>query len=353
MWTVNCRNVNEALPMGVHLLRTHGIQEDSRNGPVLRAPWPVTTVYERPWERVLFHQPERDANPFFHLVESLWMLAGRNTLKDLTPYVSRMAEFSDDGGKTQPGAYGHRWRHHFARTHTLGGSTNFDQLNWAVGRLRKDPNDRRVVIQMWDASHDPMAADRGSRDVPCNLTMLPWVSEGKLHLTVFCRSNDIVWGAYGANAVHFSMTQEYLAARVGVPMGMMWQISNNYHGYLSTLPERIADKSDPYQREHVASFPLAPINEKHLQEDLAIFFDHGPFEAVTAARWPYLRQVAVPMALAHQHWRTNRGPGRYTEALEILDQCRASDWRLAGRQWLERRQAAAERARDDGVMHDC
>jgi thymidylate synthase len=53
-----------------------------------------------------------------------------------------------------------------------------------------------------------------------------------LDLTVLCRSNDVVWGAYGANAVHFSVLQEYLAGRIGVDVGVMYQFSNNYHGYV-------------------------------------------------------------------------------------------------------------------------
>src|ERR1700722_12558914 len=109
MHVIHAQNVNDAYVQGVRLLRRIGTQEHSRNGPVLRAPCPVTTVYTHPLERVLF-DPERDANPFFHVVEALRMIAGRNTIKDLMPYVPRMGEFSDDGRVTQPAAYGERWR---------------------------------------------------------------------------------------------------------------------------------------------------------------------------------------------------------------------------------------------------
>jgi len=141
MFVNEVRNVNFALAGGLSTLLQHGVEQSSRNGPVIVAPAPVTTVTHRPDERVL-SLPGRNENPFFHFVESLWMLAGRNDLAALTPYVSRMAQFSDDGGKTQPGAYGHRWRRHFDR----------DQLAWAIQRLRKDPNDRRVGH--WDVGSE-------------------------------------------------------------------------------------------------------------------------------------------------------------------------------------------------------
>ena len=69
MKVLQVRNVHEALPRALQLLDREGIRRESRNGPVIQGP-PVATVYMHPWERVLFW-PERDANPFFHLYESL------------------------------------------------------------------------------------------------------------------------------------------------------------------------------------------------------------------------------------------------------------------------------------------
>ena len=91
--------------------------------------------------------------------------------------------------------------------------------------------------------------------------------------------------------------------------------------------------------------------EKTMQEDLRNFFEHGPYESATKSRWPYLRQVAVPMALAHKHWKSTKGPDRYTGALEILDQIPASDWRRSAKQWVRKREARFFQAQDDGVTH--
>ena len=371
MITIRARNVNHALYEGANLLRKAGLERDSRNGPVLVAPEPVCTVYAKPNERVMLH-PGRDANPFFHLVEALWMLAGRNDLAPLTEFVKNMSNFSDDGGKTQPGAYGFRWRKQFdyRKAETL------DQLQWAVKRLKADPDDRRVVIQMWDPEADAYAADHGGKDVPCNLIALPTINVGgALDLTVFNRSNDMVWGAYGANAVHFSVLQEYLARMVGVPVGSYWQVSNNFHGYLTTIGKagdgwpwgiKVEEqwrgrekpgiyptgdlKPDPYGSGLVLTSPIfnwdGEITDEEFQDDLARFFDDPTRPGL---RTPFLRRVACPMVMAHRAYKKEG----VEAAREVLQQLPTyNDWGAAAHLWLNNREAKLIRAADDGVNHE-
>src|SRR5919109_5331256 len=113
MEVIQARNVNDAYFKGVHLLRRYGIREQSRAGEVLVMPCPVTTVYERPWERILWDE-KRNANPFFHLAESLWMLAGRNDARWLDQFVSDFSSRFAEVSGLQHGAYGYRWRKHYS-----------------------------------------------------------------------------------------------------------------------------------------------------------------------------------------------------------------------------------------------
>lgn len=327
MITIEVRNVEEALHEGVHLLTEHGIERDSRNGKVLVAPCPVTTVYDAPRERVLL-SPVRDANPFFHLLEALWMLSGRNDVKYVADLVSTMAKFSDDG-KTFNSAYGYRWRHHFGK----------DQVAYVINALKANPDDRRCVISMWDGSHDLGLA---SKDLPCNTQVYVSVNtEGKLDITVVNRSNDMVWGAYGANAVHFSVLQEYIAAGVGVPVGRYWQVSNNFHAYEKTfaqvksLNDSIADPA--YDFGLVGPFPLVSTDLKTWDEDLSMFMDKDGGLSVIGYRDPFFRRVAMPMLAAYTAWQDNDGEDRYLLAYEALRQCVATDWQRAGIEWIERR----------------
>jgi Thymidylate synthase len=266
MHVIHARNVRDALPQGLRHLEQCGVVEESRAGPVIVAPWPVITVYEVPQERVLL-APCRDANPFFHLAEAIWMLAGRDDAAFLNEYVRDFgARFAEPDGRIHD-AYGRRWR----------GALGFDQLDHVVETLRRDPTSRRCVIQMWDCYGGMNQQDlTGSwKTRPCNthvyLRVLAEV-EPVLDVTLCCRSNDMILGGYGANAVHFSILQEYLACRIGVAVGRLHQVSNNYHVYLSEverLARRVDDRQDLDWRWQLCSVAAAC-------EDSALEIDQRP-----------------------------------------------------------------------------
>jgi hypothetical protein len=330
----------------LHSLLVTGFRRASRNGQVLMFPEPVATVYMHPEERVVFW-PERDANPFFHLCEALWMLAGRRDLAPLVRYVKTFGDFSDDGVSLH-GAYGHRWRRAFGR----------DQLDVVVERLRGDPDDRRCVIQMWAAEKD---LGMPLKDVPCNLTATVQVSTyGRLDLVVFCRSNDLVWGAYGANAVHFSMLLEYLSARTGYQIGTYTQISVNLHAYSHTLTPKllamfpvtaeglgVACIVDPYQAGTVRHLPMPREHSQawDFDDDINLVLaaaDSGNFNEEPSGDWA---RTVWTVLKAHENYRN--GPGRFSSSLGALDKLphrlQDVDWVVAARQWLERRIGRTER----------
>lgn len=332
MQVLRVSNVGEALPKGLQLLRDEGEKRTSRNGGVWVHPEPVTTLYLRPTERVLF-DPVRDANPFLHLFESLWMLAGRNDLEYIERFAKNMRNYSDD--KTIIwGAYGWRWRKFF----------DIDQIAWALERLRKYPHDRRTIITMWSADLDTVMATNGGLDVPCNISLhLQRTPDGKLDMTVFNRSNDIVWGAYGANAVHFSIFQEYMAGALGLRVGRYWQVSDNYHAYDEVF-EKLVPHADnwsqefcPYHNGDVMVFPLGVHEggEAAWDQDLAMFLEDP---TAIGFKHSFFRKIAIPFFMAHKHWKVSKGEERYTGALDILNQMPLSnDWREAGEQWIMRR----------------
>ena len=361
MQVIKARNVNAAYMQGLSLLRSDGVRQGSRAGEVLVMPTPVTTVYERPTERVLF-EPNRDANPFFHLGEALWMLAGRNDARWLDRFVSDFStRFAEEDG-LQHGAYGYRWRQHFDVEG--GGDIHApDQLDTIIGLLKRNPEDRRIVLTMWDPVADLNTA---RKDIPCNTHAylrlrpaeldLPGMEEKKawraLDLTVCCRSNDAVWGAYGANAVHFSILQEYLAARLGAAVGTYYQISNNFHVYTEVLnkvwPVRAAIWEDlNYTENKVKPFPLVSDPEsfdveldRFLDELNVTLGEHGVFGSYKNAFFP---EVAGPFFQAHKCWKAKE----YSSAYSWLEHMpENNDWRLAAEEWFDRRQAK-RMSRDD------
>lgn len=329
MQVIYAHNPDDALAKGIELLKAHGALEDSRVGPVLVAPTPVATVYPQPRKRVSI-SAARDANPFFHLAEALWMLNGRNDSAFLEYFVPRFKEFSDDG-RTLNGAYGYRWRNHF----------DYDQLEEIAKELIKNPGTRRAVLSMWDGHDDFRSAVAGSKDVPCNTHAYFRRRGDALDLTVLCRSNDIIWGAYGANVVHFSFLLEFMAATVGVRVGTYTQVSNNYHAYIERPDTKrlfAASYDDVAPRYDLpAGAPLiapgAPGGGEFLDR-IADFLRNPTTPAPDAPA--FLRNVAAPMFRAHRAHKE----GDTLDAIAEIERTPFADpWLTAGLAWLRRRVA--------------
>jgi thymidylate synthase len=313
---ITAKNVNHAFKSAWWWMRVAGLRENSRNGPVLVAPGPVVTEYKRPWERVLWN-PKRDANPVFHLMECVWMMAGEDKVDWLSQFNARIETYANDG--VVHGAYGHRWR-----------SKWMDQLPEIVNILKKDPYSRQAVLQMWSADSDLLG---DWKDRPCNTNAYFDLRGGRLNMTVCCRSNDMLWGAYGANAVHFSFLQEVLAHELRVDLGVYRQMSNNFHVYTDLpmvqdfLENPPQDACDRYQEEAYGM----PILQGH--ETLADLTDDcvhcvgGNRVMITQ----FMQDVVVRLRDVYLA-RKNKMP--YTEMLKNIPPC---DWKLAFVEWDMRR----------------
>lgn len=349
MLVIKERNVNGALASALLMLHEKGELRSSRNGTVTAFPTPVTTMYVRPTERVLF-SPMRNANPTFHLVESLWMLAGRNDVKFPATFVKNMKAFSDDSD-TFWGAYGYRWRDFFG----------WDQIDKAIQELTDNPESRRVVIGMWNAmddtgvafgkgSPDFIVGQSGGKDVPCNTHIYLDRRDGKLNMTVCCRSNDILWGCYGANAVHMSILQEYMALSIGCPVGWYCQVSNDLHLYNAKAPEAglramawDAINWDHYSKEGVRPTPLwAAFEDRAMfDRDVHAFFRRFDADGVLGTfntfeipdanyETAFFRDTVRPMVQTWAYRKTS------VAALDALQTIAADDWRMSMTIWLEK-----------------
>lgn len=320
MIVFNARNVNEAYDNALMRVRMVGGRASSRNGDVIKFPGPVATVYARPRERILWDSV-RDVNSVFHLVESIWMFAGHSEAAFLLPFNARMAEFAEDDGKIH-GAYGRRWRFWFGQ----------DQILHAVHRLRANPSDRRVVIGMWDPLEDNTP---GLRDVPCNTHIyFNCRTEGTLDMTVCCRSNDMIWGAYGANAVHMSMLHELVAAGAGLSVGEYTQFSNDFHIYTdmpnfdaiwATMPNEFRDE----YRNGVYIVPLLREGEgvDDFMEDC-----EDLLAGESSFRTHFISKVADPLISVYV--ARKNGDDDWPRMLANIPDC---DWKLSFEQWTNRR----------------
>lgn len=322
MYVINARNVNDAYKQGYELVVSMGEFRESRGGQVLVLGRPLVTCYRHPRERVLL-DPGRNANPFFHLIESLWMLAGMDDAARLNRYVGDFSgRYAEDDGNIHD-AYGRRWRSAFG----------FDQIKEVIRRLRADQNDRQCVLQMWDCDTGRENDLLGEwRTRPCNTHAYFSWQRGALDLTLCCRSNDMVWGAYGANVVQFTMLLEYVAGMTGLPVGTFYQISNNFHVYRDLLVKLQAPGKT---RTYPGSEPIGD-EWSDWDEDLAVFWstEDDP-EGFAPYRNKWFATVAEPVRRAHWYFK-RRELERCAKELERIG---APDWRLACTEWVTRRLA--------------
>ena len=378
--TFAVKNVSEALYVVKQALEEEGVEVDTRNGKALEFPVPCAITYNNPLERVLFY-PERDANPIFHFMESLWMLAGRNDVKWIQNYNKRMNEYSDDGEILQ-GAYGYRWRYHFNdvyqnydkeelernKYHKTGKWGHLftspffpdkwcpnDQIGSVIWRLKEYPNDRRAVLTMWDPKTD-LTRGNHSKDLPCNTHIYFSLRDNKLNMTVCNRSNDMIWGALGANAVHMSYLLEYIAWKVHAEVGTYTQFTNNLHAYVDTLQklDGMQPDYDAYAVRSMKPMPMVSdnVNERNeFDSDLDKFIRYASWNTVNrpdlfddlhmtydpdmnnSYRCEFFRRLAYPMQQTWLWWKRKE----YQVAWDWSEKIKPDDWCVAVQEWLMRR----------------
>lgn len=346
MHVIEAANVVEALPRAVGYLLSYGKKEKTRVGDALVAQVPITIWYYHPKQHVLTN-PFRDANPFFHLIEAMWMLAGRDDGKFLDYYIKNFSkDFGAPDGRIMD-AYGYRWKF----------GLGYNQLNVIIDQLRENPSSRQCVLQMWGAgAQDDLMADKAR---PCNLIATFRVREDRLDMTVFNRSNDLIWGCCGANAVHFPIMQEYVATKLGLRIGGYWQVTTNLHMYelhIDMLKNRIIGNRDITIDVNLAHYLNIGFTQYGPTQDLMEYpnvFDNDLEETMAYIDAlhlgeegysgnianSFLRETVIPMATAHAHYKKKN----MKEALETVQAVKAQDWQKAGYEWLMRRQQKVPR----------
>ncbi len=341
------RNHNTIAPAVYRDLEEVGIRQTSRNGPVIRMPRTTTIVSLCPRERVNF-DGVRDANPFFHLVEAAAMLGNCNSVELLSFFAKNMRSFSDDGERYNA-FYGERLR-----------STWGDQLAEVVAELADKPDSRQAVAQIWD----PADLTKQTKDKACNLCLMFQVSPaGELEMTSVNRSNDAIWGILsGANTVHLSYFQEYVACALGLPVGAWTHFSNNLHVY--TDPAYQGGMWDKLRKEEPAVDLYAEPANIQPAELMFAPGDRALFDAALAdcllamnfgisvpgnlnpaiglyhhVKSPFLKDVLA----AYVAFVLRRRGSTADVVQGWVHKIAAPDWHLACHMWVQRRAGRAEK----------
>jgi thymidylate synthase len=207
-------NVDRALPVLMGDLLADGSEFGSRAGRTLEL-MHVGITLSRPWQREIT-LPDRKANIAAQIVETMWVLAGRNDVAGLAPYLPRAADFTDDGVSWRAG-YGPRLRNYHG----------VDQLAYVVDTLKESPGSRQAVATLWDPTEDT----KPGKDIACNNWLSFSSRLGFVDLHVGIRSNDAMWGWSGINAFEWSVLLEVVAGLTGLSVGSLHFSTTSFHLY--------------------------------------------------------------------------------------------------------------------------
>lgn len=252
-------------------------------------------------------------NPAFAIVETLWILGGRNDSKLVNYWNPALSKYAGES-EIYEGAYGHRLRKRF----------RLDQIEAAYAALAGNPETRQVVLQIWDPTSDLPRHDGipAASDIPCNVCSILKVRGGHLEWMQILRSNDLFRGV-PYNIVQFTILQEVMAGWLGIEPGTYNHISDSLHVYEEDLDAFGFTQDRPVICPDT-SLAIPKSQFDHVLEDLLLILDRLSAEDLTPNEFmDVCTKVRVPTS--------------YRDLLMIAaaDSARRRGWKEHG-EWAEK-----------------
>ena len=152
---------------------------------------------------------ERKFNLDYADFEWEWYLKGDRDAKEIGDRAKIWKQMMVPGTTEVNSNYGYFWNYN-------------DQLKRVIQDLKTNPETRRAIVVHY-ILHE---LDRYKYDTPCNDVLNFYVKNNRLHLTVFARSIDLVFG-FSNDQYTFAKLMEKVALETGYDIGTMnWMITN-------------------------------------------------------------------------------------------------------------------------------
>lgn len=170
-------------------------------------------VIENPTDKTI-KTPWRKFNKEYADYEWEWYLKGDRNANEISERAKiwKLMMVPDTNGEVNSN-YGYFWNYN-------------DQLDRVIRDLKKNKDTRRAIVVHYDINE----LDRYQFDTPCNDMLHFYVNKGKLHLTVFARSIDLVYG-FCNDQYTFGKLMEKVSTETGYPIGDMHWFVTNLHIY--------------------------------------------------------------------------------------------------------------------------
>jgi thymidylate synthase len=221
------------------------------------------------------------------LGETLWYLRGSTDLSIVEHYIPSYRKYADGSG-----AYGPRLVN--ATKAPRGG-----QLGAIVELLRARPSTKRALLPVFRPQDLSTAIESG--DVPCTCSLQFLLREGRLHLYVYMRSNDVFRGL-PHDVFAFTFIQELIASELRVELGLYTHMVGSLHSYaddFDDVEEYLEDgKHEPVE---MAPMPPAPYDDLAAllkMEERIRFGEHQCSTTFTDPYWTHLQTLLYAYAVS-------------------------------------------------------
>ena len=153
--------------------------------------------------------PQRKFNEDYAEYEWNWYLKGDRDASEIAERAKIWKKMMVEGTTEVNSNYGYFWNKNY-------------QLSRVVQELRTNKETRRAIVVHYDINE----LDRYKYDTPCNDVLNFYIKDDKLHLTVFARSIDLVFG-FCNDQYTFAKLMEMVAFQLDIAVGeMTWMITN-------------------------------------------------------------------------------------------------------------------------------
>jgi thymidylate synthase len=201
------KNPTEAFELLYNDIMSEG--EDFAN---TKAKFNASFTIDNPADKVIT-TPRRKFNQDYAEYEWDWYLKGDRDAKEIAERAKIWNQMMVPGTTEVNSNYGYFWNYN-------------DQLNKVIDELKRNKETRRAIVVHY-IIHE---TDRYKYDTPCNDVLNFYIKDGKLHLTVFARSIDLVFG-FCNDQYTFAKLMELVSEKTGYPVGQMHWFITNLHIY--------------------------------------------------------------------------------------------------------------------------
>lgn len=241
----------------------------------LRDQFPLLTTKRVFWKGILeellwFIKGSTNAKELSEKGVKIWDANGSRTFLDNLGFTER------EEGDLGP-VYGFQWRHFgadYKNMHTDYTGQGIDQLQNIIDTIKKNPEDRRIIMCAWNPKDLPLMALP-----PCHALCQFYVCDGELSCQLYQRSADMGLGV-PFNIASYALLTYMIAHITGLKPGDFVHTLGDAHVYIN----HIEPLKEQLQRE-IRPFPKLKIHRKveniddFRAEDFEIY-DYNPHPSI-------------------------------------------------------------------------